>query len=289
MEFFLAIAEAGSFTRAARVLRIAQPSLSYSMRSLEDELGAVLFERHGRGVRLTPAGEALMAPARRTVRSFALAEGAVRGATDGGFGRLRIVANTLWAVHPLVRLVSEFRQLRPGVRFEVPDPANRTVVLEQVRTGEVDFGLVDGVAPGGQIDSQHLVDHEMVAVLPPGPDQRLSVGLAELTPLGLISTPRGTALRTLLDEQLEGAGEPTDVAVETAHVAMVVPLVMARAGVAILPGGMAAEASAKGARVARLDPPTRVSVSLIWRRDALGPVAAHFLTVAQALVADRLT
>lgn len=288
MEFFLAIAEAGSFTRAARVLRVAQPSLSYAVRTLEEELGTALFARHGRGVHLTPAGEALLGPARRTVRSFALAEGAVRSVADGGFGRLRIVSNTLWAVHPLVRLVSEFRQLRPGVQFEVTDPANRTVVLEQVRAGEVDFGLVDGPAPGGPVESQHLVDHEMVAVLPPGQEQRPTVTMADLVPLGLISTPSGTALRALVDEQLERAGQAPEVVIETAHLASVVPLVLARAGVALLPGGMAAEASAKGAQVSRLEPPSRVSVALLWRRGATGPVAADFVEVARGLVADRL-
>ena len=285
LEFFLAIAEAGSFTRAAQDVHVAQPSLSSSMRALEQELGTPLFERHGRGVRLTPAGEALTGPARRAVRSFRLAASAVRGVTEGGFGRLRIVSSTLWAVEPLVGLIGEFRRIRPGVRFEVTDPSSRAAVLDQVRTGQVDFGLVDGLAPGGALASQPLGEHELVAVLPPGREQPGPVTAAELVSQGLISTPVGPALRGLLEQQLEAAGEATDVMVETAHAASVVPLVLAGAGVAVLPEGMAAEAAAKGARLASLEPRSRATVSIVWRAGAIDAVAAHFLAVAREQVA----
>ena len=287
LEFFLAIAEAGSFTRAASRLRVAQPSLSYAIRALEKELATPLFERLGRGVRLTPAGEALVAPARRTVQSFSLATGAVRGVSGAGFGRLAIVCSTLWAIEPLGRIIAEFRRLQPSVQFIVSDPPARSDVVERVRSGEADFGLLDGPAPGGAIDSQWLADHELVAVLPPGTSHRLlTVGVADLVPMGLITTPPGTALRTLVDHHLEAAGEARTVAVETAHLASVIPLVLERAGVAILPEGLAAEAAAHGARVVRLTPPTHASVSLVWRRDRLSGPGEQFVVLARQLCSD---
>jgi DNA-binding transcriptional LysR family regulator len=229
-----------------------------------------------------------MAPAQRTVSSFSLASGAVRAVSDAGFGRLTIMSSTLWAVEPLVRLIGEFRRLQPGVRFVLTDPTSRSDVLDRVRSGEADLGLVDGTPPSGTLVSRWLVDHELVAVLPPGTSHRLlTVAVSELAPLGLISTPRGTALRTLLDEQLEAAGAAPEVAIETAHVASVIPLVLVGAGVAILPEGMTAEAAAKGARVVRLDPPTRASVSLVWRRDRLSAVGEHFVLVAGELQSTR--
>lgn len=281
LEFFLAIADAGSFTRAAQVLHIAQPSLSHSMRTLEGELGSALFERHGRGVRLTTAGEALRGPARRAVRSFSLAASAVRGVTEGDFGLLRVVSSTSWAVHPLVGLIGEFRRMRPQVRFEVTDPAARAAVLDQVRTGQVDFGLVDGTPPSGVLASLELAEQQLLAVLPPGAPQVLTVTVQELLAHGLIGTPRGTALRGLLDAHLEGAGQPTDVMVETAHVASVVPLVLSGAGAAVLPEGMAVDAATKGARVARLEPEERATVSLVWQGSGLGGAAADFLELVR--------
>ena len=166
LEYFLAVADSGSFTRAAAVLTIAQPSLSHSIAALERELGCELFERLGRGVKLTPAGEALIEPARRAVRSFMLAKGAVRSVADAGFGRLSIISGTLWAIEPLVRMIGEFRLVYPAVQFTVSDPSSRSEVLEAVRSGEADFGLVEGTPPGGALASRWLVDHELVAVLP---------------------------------------------------------------------------------------------------------------------------
>jgi len=284
LEYFLAVAESGSFTRAAAMLTIAQPSLSQSIAGLERELGSDLFERLGRGVKLTPAGEALVGPARRALRSFILAKGAVRSVADTGFGHLSIISGTLWAIEPLVRMIGEFRLVYPAAQFTVSDPLSRSEVLDAVRSGEADFGLLDGTPPAGALASRWLVDHELVAVLPNRSSlSALSMTVADLVPLGLISTPKGTPLRTLLDEQLELAGQPDEVAVETAHLASVIPLVLAGAGAALLPEGLASDAAAKGARVVRLTPASRASVHIVWRAGRLSSVGEHFLSVGEDL------
>ena len=131
-----------------------------------------------------------------------------RGVVEGDVGLLRIVSSTSWAVHPLVGLIGEFRRLRPQVRFEVTDPAARSVVLDQVRTGQVDFGLVDGPPAAGPLASLVLAEQQLLAVLPPGRGpQQLTATIDELLQHGLIGTPRGTALRDLLD----GPDRPTAV------------------------------------------------------------------------------
>lgn len=285
LEYFLAIAEAESFTRAAARLRIAQPSLSYAVRTLEKELGSPLFERLGRGVRLTPAGEALVGPARRAVRSFDLAAGAVRSVTDEGFGRLTVIASTLWAIEPLGTVLGEFRRALPGVQVVITDPRHRSDVLDQIRSGEAQLGLIDGPPPSGPFDSQYLVEHELVAVLPPEDGGSDAITVDELADRGLIATPVGTALRTLLDQRLDEVGRPGDLAIETAHVASVVPLVLARAGVALLPEGLADIAHAAGARIVPLDPPSRARVSLVWRAGRLDPLGAQLVGLAQELYA----
>lgn len=288
LEHFLAVAHSGSFTRAAAMLTIAQPSLSHSIAALERELGQKLFERLGRGVRLTPAGEALLEPARRTLRAFVLAKGAVRSVADPGSGHLSIISGTLWTIEPLVRMIGEFRLVYPAVRFTVSDPLTRAEVLDALRSGEADFGLLDGTAPGGALASRWLVDHELVAVLPYRSSvTALSVGVADLVPLGLISTPRSTPLRALLDEQLDLAGQPAEVAVETAHLASVVPLVLAGAGAALLPEGLASDAAAKGARVVRLTPAARASVHIVWRDGRLSVLGEHFLSIGADLYGSR--
>lgn len=281
LEYFLAVAEQGSFTRAAAALSIAQPSLSHAIALLERDLGSQLFDRNGRGSRLTPEGEALLEPARNALRSFQLARGAVRAVSEGGFGQLTIITNTLWAVDPLALMIGRFRSLHPGVQVTVADPTRRSEVLDTVRVGGAELGLVDGEPPGGPLHSRWLVDQELVAVLPPRSDAAgPTMTIAALVPLGLVSTPEGTALRAMLDERLEAAGRPGEVAVETAHLASVVPMVLAGAGAALLPQGLAADAATKGARLLRLDPPATASVHLVWREGRLSPLAQHFVDVA---------
>lgn len=287
LEYFLAVAEAGSFTGAARALNLAQPSLSHAIGMLERELGVTLFDRLGRGVRTTEAGAAMLEPARRTLRAFEMAAGAARSAYEGEYGTIRLISNTLWAVEPLVRVVGEFRQLHPAVRFTISDPTRRSDVLQKVRSGAADFGVVDGTPPSGTLSSCWLAEHELVAVVPPRTlPGRLSVTIGDLVQLGLIGTPPGTDLRAVLDARLEAAGLPTEVAVETAHVAAVIPLVLAGAGATLLPGGLAGDAAAKGARVVQLEPHTRNAAHLIWRTRGLSPLTQHFVDVVSALCPD---
>ncbi len=198
--------------------------------------------------------------------------------SEGGFGRLSIITNTLWAVDPLASMIGRFRSLHPGVEVTVADPARRSDVLDAVRLGAAELGLVDGTPPGGLLASRWMGDHELVAVLPPGSGPSSpTVAFEDLLPLGLVCTPAGTALRALVDERLESAGRPGDVAVETAHVASVVPMLLAGAGSALLPQGLAADAAAKGACVLPLDPPARAAVHLVWRDGKLSPLAQQFV------------
>jgi DNA-binding transcriptional LysR family regulator len=150
----------------------------------------------------------------------------------------------------------------------------------------MDFGLVDGQAPGGALASLELAEQRLLAVLPPGSGQALTASIEELSRHGLIGTPRGTALRDLLDGRLEAAGQATEVMVETAHAASVVPLVLSGAGAAVLPEGMAADAATKGARVARLVPEARATVSLVWQSSGPQGVAADFLDLVREHRAD---
>jgi DNA-binding transcriptional LysR family regulator len=289
LEYFVVTAETGSMTRAAARLGVAQPSLSHSICSLEREVATPLFERLGRGVRLTSAGEALVGPARVVLRGFALAAGAVAGAAGSDSGRIAVVAGTPWALEPLVGVLGELRQLRPGLQVTVADCGSRSDLVTAVCSGDADFGLLDGTPPTGLLDSRLLAEYELVAVLPPqaGGSTRV-IDLAGLARLGLVCTPPGTPLRTLLHEQLEVAGAGTDVAVETAHLASIVPLVLAGAGAALLPVGPAAEAAAKGARVAPLGSPVRASVHLLWRADRLPEAGEHLLSMTRELQRDLI-
>jgi DNA-binding transcriptional LysR family regulator len=101
--------------------------------------------------------------------------------------------------------------------------------------------------------------------------------VAQVVTFDLIATPPGTASRALLELALAGADTPLRVAVETPHRAALVPLVLAGAGVTLLPRSMAEDAARQGARIAALDPPVVRRVQLVWRREPLSPAARAFV------------
>jgi LysR family carnitine catabolism transcriptional activator len=279
LEYFLAVAAHGSFTSAASALRVAQPSLSHAIKSIEREVGAILFHRLSRGVRLTAAGEAFLGPAHQVMRDFEAARASVRMVSDLVAGRLDIVAMTTLAVHPLANLVGDFRRAYPGVDISIDDPEHAAAVTDMVRTGRSELGLADFSVPAGDLRAYELPEQQMLAVLPPDADipENASLKVAQVAALDLIATPLGTATRSLLEFALAGAGVPLRIAVETPHRAAIVPLVLAGAGSTLLPLPMAEDAARQGAKIAPIDPPVARRVRLLRRREPLSPAGRAFM------------
>jgi DNA-binding transcriptional LysR family regulator len=122
LRYFLAVAEEGGVTRAAKRLRIAQPSLSQALRAFESELGVVLFHRVGRGVRLSSAGEQLVGPARQVLRAMDDARNAISGVTELRTGKLELATLATLAVDPMAGLIGRFRDRYPGIEVDVYEP-----------------------------------------------------------------------------------------------------------------------------------------------------------------------
>lgn len=288
LEYFLAIVEHGSFTAAAQAMHVAQPSLSHAIRNLEKQLGGKVFHRLPHGVSLTPAGDALVEPARQVMRDLSTASASVREVLGLSSGRLDVVAQTTLAVDPLAELIGAFLRENPKVAINIADPELGTDVTSSVRAGECELGLVDSEHPIGDLESMVLRGREIFAVLPPGAasgQKRLSV--PELSTLDWIATPPGTATREVIEDTVgTRGGEPT-FAVETAHQAMIVPLVLAGAGATLLPRAMARDAAARGAVVLPLRPKVVRRGVLFWRRGPLSPAAAQFVAMAETIAELR--
>jgi len=141
LEYFLAAVRHGSFSAAAEALRLAQPSLSEQVRRLEAELGVPLFQRAGRGVRLTEAGETLRAHAERTLAEADAARTALAAVRDlrggtaafGTWGASRYYEGT--------EIVADFRRLHPDVRVRIVGQ-NSSETADLVREGALECGMV---------------------------------------------------------------------------------------------------------------------------------------------------
>ena len=131
---FLAVVDEGSFTRAARLLGISQPSLSQQIRTLESELGGPLLERLPRGIRLTPAGRALLPEAQAAVRAAERAGNAARMALGLEAGELEVATLLSMAVGILPRAIASWIERHPGIGIRMREYTHRALLEEDVRS-----------------------------------------------------------------------------------------------------------------------------------------------------------
>jgi DNA-binding transcriptional LysR family regulator len=282
LEYFIAVVEHGGFTAAANSLHVAQPSLSHAIRSLEREFGGKLFHRLPHGVTLTAAGEALVRPAQQVLRDLSTASSLVREVLGLSGGRLDIVSQTTLSVDPLADMLGAFHRAYPKVSVRVVDPERGPVVAQMVATGQCELGLVDASVTTADLQGIDLPEHEMHVVLPadhPHPAKD-TITSAELAALELIVTPPGTETRTAVDDVCRALGLAPRITVETAHRAMIVPLVLSGVGAALLPTAMARDAALRGARMLSHSPRLLRHGRLVWRSGPLSPAAQAFVDLA---------
>jgi DNA-binding transcriptional LysR family regulator len=282
LSYFLAVVDEGTVTEAAKRLHVAQPSLSQAVRALESELGAELFYRVGRGLRLSAAGEAFVGPARQVLRAIEEARDAITGVVELRTGRLELAALATLAVDPMADLIGRFRERHPGIEVRVHEPESADGVRALVRDGTCELGAAHLPLTGGQLIAHPLGEQELLFVLPPDsvPDRDQPVGARELARTPLVVSPPGTSTRILLEQALSAVGVTPEIAVETAAREAIVPLVLAGAGAALLPAPLAREAQRRGATVRSARPKITRSVGLVHRSGRLSPTAAAFLALA---------
>ncbi|MEY8040335.1 MULTISPECIES: LysR family transcriptional regulator [Saccharopolyspora] len=279
VEYFIAVIDHGSVTKAAKALYIAQPSLSQAIRTLERQLGVQLFHRTGRQLVLTADGHAFAGPARRILHDVGRARSAVDAVRGRSSGQLDISTLATLAADPLPELAGRFRQQHPGVLLNVADPGGSAGVVSDVRRGHAELGLTDMRARVDSLRVRPLCSQEIALVLPP----ELAEGLPDPVPLSaLAGTPlvmefTDTTTRTLVDDALEPAVQA--VAVECAHRQAIWQLVEHGAGATFLPRGLA-ERELSGVEVRATVPEIRREVGIVFRAGALSPAATAFLEVA---------
>ncbi|MFE2678579.1 LysR family transcriptional regulator [Streptomyces hygroscopicus] len=285
LEYFLAIVDHGGFNRAASALYVSQPALSQTIRGLERDLGGELFHRIGRRAVLTEAGEALIEPARAAVRSLETARASVAAVHELRAGRLDIAAMPSQAVEPLTTMIRGFSARYPGVCVVIKAAFTSRDVVDMVRTGAVELGLLatSGPLPDKEVASYPVGEQRFVLVTPPGGAfaDRRSVRCEEIAGQRLIVGQPGTGMRGYV-EGLRERGIAFTIAAETEHRVALLPLVLAGVGLAVVTESWRAMAERAGARVLTIEPETTLAIGLISRRTGLSPAARAFVTTALA-------
>ena len=165
LRYFCAVAEAGSFSRAAEQSHVSQPSLSQQIMKLEDELGARLFDRLGRSVRLTETGQTFLPRARAVLRELEAARGDVAEQKDSVGGTVTIGVIPTVAPYFLPERLTWFSRKFPQVRLTVVEEIT-PVLLDQVRASRVDLAILALPIRGHEFEAFPLLSERFFAALP---------------------------------------------------------------------------------------------------------------------------
>ena len=283
LRYFTTIAETLNFHRAAERLNMSQPPLTVAIRKLEDELGAALFERDPRGVRLTPAGLAALGPARAALGAAEQVREAARQGAQGLRGRL-VVGFIGSAVGLLPRIVSPFREAFPEVEL-VLEEMNSVEVVRAIRAYKADVGLVrlplvDGAGMAVEVMERDV----LVAALPPGmaAPENGTLPLSALAGEPFIIYGPVSVLNPVIRLNCQRAGFTPKVAQEAVQVQTILSLVQAGLGVALVPA-RATRLAPDGVRLVPLAEPIDIEMGIV-RSEAASNLAANFVRAAMALV-----
>ena len=165
LRYFLAVADEGSFSRAAAKVRIAQPSLSQQIQKLEADIGQPLFDRLPRSVVLTEAGVCFVDYARQILSTIGDARRCVDELKGAVAGRLAIGAIPTIAPFILPKLISRFQKRYPQVKLEiVEDVTDR--VAQRVESGELDAAIASTCDKNPSLRPHHLGKEPLLALVP---------------------------------------------------------------------------------------------------------------------------
>jgi len=276
IRYLLAVAEHRNFTRAAQALHVSQPTLSQQIKQLEDSLGAPLFDRSGRAVRLTDAGEAYVRYARLALQDLQAAKRAVHDVQDLSRGSLRLAMTPTFSAYLVGPLLTRFNSLYPGITLSVEEMAQ-----DRMEAALAEDRLELGIAFTGNhlpdIDSQALFVESLSLVVGsehPGFGEERPSSVEALGQQALVLLSGDFATRQHIDDYCRGQGIAPRIAIEANSIGAIVEIVRRGQLATILPEAIAHQQP--GLRPLALQPalPQR-SVALLGRKGAYRSAACQ--------------
>jgi DNA-binding transcriptional LysR family regulator len=283
LEYFVAVAEEANFTRAAQRVLISQSGVSAQIRQLERELGQELFDRSTRQARLTPAGQAALAPARAALAAAANIQHAVDEVTGLLRGRLAIGMVIGCTITPLFVAMEKFHRQHPGIEMAVSED-NSEQMVDAVRSGQLDLALIGatGELPDG-LDGMTIISENLSALVPPGHRlarrARLPIGRLDGEPI--VCMPAGTGIRATLDMGCAAAGFTPHITVEASDADTVAELTRRGLGVGVLSVSMTTRYTKRLVAVPLTGIPVPTLLAVVWSTSP-SPAARAFVPQLRA-------
>ena len=237
---FVAVAEEGSFTRAADRLHVVQSAVSAGVRNLEKELGVMLFDRSTHSVKLTDAGRALLPDARATLAAAQAAKDAVDEARGGLRGT--VVLGTMQAqgmrAIDLAGTLAAFRAEYPGVELTIRHAGGSSEMARGVREGRLDLAFValPGDGPSG-LELIPLASEPIMLAVPVGHPRakRADIELTAVREETWVDLPTGWGIRMAVDRSFAAAGVTRTIAYEVNDTATMIDFIRNRIAIGLLP------------------------------------------------------
>ena len=285
-----AIADEGSFGRAAERLGYTQSAISQQIAALERIVGERLVERPGgpRAISMTEAGELLLRHAEAIVHRLDAARADMAALRAGETGALRVATYQSISARVLPTVMRRFMGTWPGIALELSEPSNDETLYRGIESGTIDLGLCSLPVPEGPFDAMELLtDPHVLLVSSDSPlAARDSASPADLGEAALIGSNQ-CASAAVVEEAFHQRGVPLDYSFRSDDNTTLQGLVAARFGVALMPL-LAIQPGDDRVKVLALDPPVpRRRLAVVWHRDRhRSPAARAFVEIAQAVSAD---
>lgn len=289
IQYFLAVAETLNFRKAAKLLGIAQPALSRSIRQLEQQFGFSLFERSTRRVALTPAGEVLYRDGADAMRRLARACARAGQVADGLSGTVMVGYSTFAATGPMSDIIIEFRRQYPGahVGLRLLASSEQAAAFEE---GTLDLGFM--MSNVSTLSQKIPISRERLIVLAPANHpwaRHKSITLRTLVtaPIVIGTTSRWRGFRSLVNDMVAARGLRLNVSEEADDLPVLLQLVRSNLGCTILDASFISTLPPGIKPLEIADASETLDIALAWREDNLSPLAARFVDVARTFIASR--
>jgi DNA-binding transcriptional LysR family regulator len=284
IQAFVAVYRVGGISRAAKRLRLTQSAVSVLIRQTEANLGVTLFERTTRSLRPTQAAENAIADSERLLRDLEHLNAKFRGMAERTKGDVAVALSAGLAAALGGIMLSAFARLYPNVRVHVHDVAPNQVVA-RVLAQEVEFGLGPNERGNAEIEQEVLATDQVSAICLRSDRiaRRSNMSWDEVAKLSTITTPRGDALRALIDDGLARSGRQFEPTYEVSFLDTALAMAAQGIGVAVMPSHLVQQLHGRTlVGIPLIRPTLRRHLCLIRKAGSvLSPAAAAFAEVAK--------
>lgn len=278
LECFIEIARQGSFSKAAGILHVSQPSLSEMIKNLEEEIGAPLLYRASRHLELTDVGQAVLEQSQQIVALFNNLTGHIKEIPLLKKGKISIGLPPITASTVFPRVLGEFKRRYPNIELQLHEFGSKKI-RQGVNEGALDIGVVCTLPDRGEdfevipfvADPLQLIVHPLHRLA-----KSASIDFADLAGEGFILYSQDFSLHDQIRSRCKLAGFQPTIVCETSQREFMTQMVEAGLGIALLPSKICAELDSKTIlSIPLADPQLCLQLAIIWRKDRYLSYAAR--------------